>query len=215
MVIKALEIIGLAKKLIRIFLQDVKWKVKVAQSRPTFCNPMAYTVHGILQARILEWVAFPFSRGIFPTQELIPGLPYCRWILYQLSHHGCPRILQWVSYVFFRGSSCPRNWTGVSCTAGGFFTNWATREAHKMLVKVAQSSPTLQPHGLYSPWNSPGQNTGLGSLSLLQGIFPTQGLNPDLPHCRWILYRLRHQGNPMKQKWTLELAFTVFVFFFI
>ena len=48
-------------------------------------------------------------------------------------------------------------------------------------MKVAQSCPTLlQPHGLYSPWNSPGQNTGVGSLSLLQGIFPTQGLNPGL-----------------------------------
>ena len=45
-------------------------------------------------------------------------------------------------------------------------------------------------------WNSPGQNIGVGSLSLLQGIFPTQGLNPGLPHCRRILYRLSHQGNP-------------------
>jgi len=45
-------------------------------------------------------------------------------------------------------------------------------------------SDSLQPHGLYSPWNSPGQNTGVGSLSLLQGIFPSQGLNPGLPNCR-------------------------------
>ena len=51
-------------------------------------------------------------------------------------------------------------------------------------------SYSLQPHGLYSPWNSPGQNTGVGSLSLLQGIFPTQRSNPGLPHCRWILYQL-------------------------
>ena len=50
--------------------------------------------------------------------------------------------------------------------------------------------------GLYSPWNSPGRNTGMGSCSLLQGILPTQGLNPDLPHCRRILYQLSHQGNP-------------------
>ena len=49
-------------------------------------------------------------------------------------------------------------------------------------------SDSLQPHGLYSPWNSLGQNTGMGSLSLLQGIFPTQGSNPGLPHCRKILY---------------------------
>ena len=54
-------------------------------------------------------------------------------------------------------------------------------------------SDSLQPHGLYSPWNSPGHNIGVGSCSLLQGIFPTQGSNPDLPHCRWILYRLSHQ----------------------
>ena len=45
-------------------------------------------------------------------------------------------------------------------------------------------SDSLWPHGLYSPWNSPGQNTGVGSLSFLQRIFPTQGSNPGLPHCR-------------------------------
>ena len=55
-------------------------------------------------------------------------------------------------------------------------------------------SNSLQPHGLYSPWNFPGPNTGVGSLSLLQGIFPTQSLNPGLPHCRWILYQLSHKG---------------------
>ena len=53
-------------------------------------------------------------------------------------------------------------------------------------------SNSLRPHRLYRPWNSPGQNTGEGSLSLLQGIFPTQGSNPDLPHCRWILYQLSY-----------------------
>ena len=68
-------------------------------------------------------------QGIFPTQGWNPHLPHCRWILYQLSHHGSPRILEWVPYPFSRGSSQPRNWTGVSGTAGGFFTSWATREA--------------------------------------------------------------------------------------
>ena len=66
-------------------------KVKVAQLCPTLCDPMDYTVHRILQARILEWVASPFSRG----------------------------------------SSQPREWTQVSCIAGGFFTSWATREAQE------------------------------------------------------------------------------------
>ena len=57
-------------------------------------------------------------------------------------------------------------------------------------------SDSLRPHGLYRTWNSPGQNTGVGSCSLLQGIFPTQGLNPGLPHCRRILYQLSHNRSP-------------------
>ena len=52
-----------------------------------------------------------------------------------------------------------------------------------------------------TPWNSPGQNTRVGSLSLLQGIFPTQRLNPGLPHCRHILYQLSHKGNPRILEW--------------
>ena len=65
-------------------------EVKVTQSFLTLCDRMDYTGHGILQARILEWVAIPI----------------------------------------FRGSSQPRDWTQISRTAGGFFTSWATREAH-------------------------------------------------------------------------------------
>ena len=68
-------------------------------------------------------------QGIFPTQGSNPGLLHCKWILYQLSHKGSPRILEWVTYPFSRGSSQPRNWTEVSYIAGGFFTNWAIREA--------------------------------------------------------------------------------------
>ena len=66
---------------------------------------------------------------IFPTQGWNQGLPHCRQILYQLSHKGSPRILEQVDYLFSSGSSQPRNWTRVSCIAGGFFTNWAIREA--------------------------------------------------------------------------------------
>ena len=62
-------------------------------------------------------------------------------------------------------------------------------------------SDSSQPHRLYSSWNSPGQNTGVGSLSLLQGSFPTQGLNPGLPHCRQILYQLSHKGSPRIMEW--------------
>ena len=62
-----------------------------------------------------------------------------------------------------------------------------------MKVKVAQLCPTLRPLGIYSPWNSLGQNTGVGSLSVFHGLFPTQGSNPGLPHCMQILYQLSHK----------------------
>ena len=103
-------------------------KVKVTQSCPTLCD---HTVHGILQAWILEWVSCSLLQGIFPTQGSNPGLLHCRQILYQVSHKGSPRILEWVPYPFSSRSSQPRNWTGVSCIAGGFFTNWAMREAEE------------------------------------------------------------------------------------
>ena len=74
------------------------------------------------------------------------------------------------------------------------------RKALGRLKKESESrsvvSDSLRPHRLHSPWNSPSQNTGVGSIPLLQGIFPTQGSNPGLPHCRWVLYQLIHQGGP-------------------
>ena len=98
--------------------------------------------------------------------------------------------------------------------AGGFFTASATWEACLNITSSERPSPlgifkvdfplrtaqkkesesgsvlsdSLRPHGLYSPCNSPGQNTGVGSLSFLQGIFPTQGSNPGLLHCRQIFF---------------------------
>ena len=62
-------------------------------------------------------------------------------------------------------------------------------------------SDSLRPCGLFSPWNSPGQNTGVDSCSLLQGIFPTQGSNPGLLRGRQILYQLSHQGSPEILEW--------------
>ena len=61
----------------------------------------------------------------------------------------------------------------------------------------------LLPVRLLCPWNSPGHSTGVGSLSLLQGIFPTQGLNPGFLHCKWILYCLSHQGSPRILEWVV------------
>ena len=107
----------------------MKVKVRVAQLCPTLCDPMDYTVHdspgqntGVGSLSLLQ--------GTFPTQGSNPCLPHCRWILYQLSHKGSPRIQEGVAYPFSSRSSRPRNLTRVSCTAGGFCTNWAMREAH-------------------------------------------------------------------------------------
>ena len=66
-------------------------------------------------------------------------------------------------------------------------------------------SNSLWPHGLYSPWNSPGENARMGSFSLLQRIFPTQGSNPGLQYCRWILYQLSHrEAQPL---WDLNTQY--------
>ena len=73
-------------------------------------------------------------QGIFLTQGSNPGLPHYRWILYQVSHQGSPRILEWIAYPFSSGSSQPRNQTGVSFIAGRVFTSWATRETCVSLV---------------------------------------------------------------------------------
>ena len=77
-------------------------------------------------------------------------------------------------------------------------SQWSLQKSYKeyfnpsLINKESEShsvmSNSLWPHGLYSPWNFPGQNTGVSSLCLLQGIFPTQGSNPGLLHCRWIVY---------------------------
>ena len=83
--------------------------------------------------------------------------------------------------------------------ASGFFTTATTGEAYESESHSVVSDP-LWPYGLYSPWNS-GQNTGVGSLSLLQVIFPTQESHPGLQHCKWILYQLSHKGSPRILEW--------------
>ena len=83
------------------------------------------------------------------------------------------------------------HWSGLPCPPPGDLPN----------PGVESRSPTLQADSL--PSEPPGKpmNTGVGSLSLLQGIFPTQGLNWGLLHCRWILYQLSHKGSPRILEW--------------
>ena len=126
---------------------------EVAQSCPTLrdhmdCSLPVFSVHRIFQERVLEWDAIAFSRE----------------------------------------SSQHRDRTWVSCIAGRFFIVWSglpfpspMHESEKWKWSRSAMSDSLQPHGLQParllcPWNSPGQNTGVGSCSLLQGIFPTAAL---------------------------------------
>ena len=98
-----------------------------------------YTVRGILQARILEWVAFPFSRESSQPRGRTQVSCMAGGFFYQLSQQGSPRILEWVAFPFSRGSSQPRNWTGVSCMAGCLFTNWTMREDPGMTYVWSQN----------------------------------------------------------------------------
>ena len=90
----------------------------------------------VLQTRILEWVACP-PPGYIPNPGVEPRSPTLQAdFFYHLSHQGSSWILEWLSYPFSRGSSHPRNLTRVSCIADGFFTSWATREAHYFVNTV-------------------------------------------------------------------------------
>ena len=106
-----------------------KWKWKSLSSVWLFATP--WTIQFLELSKTEYWNGYSPSllQEIFPTQGSNPGLLHCRLILYQLNHKGSPRILEWVAYPLSRRSSRPRNQTGVSYTAGRFFTNWAIREA--------------------------------------------------------------------------------------
>ena len=107
-----------------------------------------------------------------------PALP-CSWFLCFVKFPGCTKFL-------------PPSWSSRRLIPLWGMSEW---------VKVAQSCPTLCNPMDYTVWNSPGQNTGVGSLSLLQGLFPTQGSNPGFLHCMWILFQLSYQRSPMGNTW--------------
>ena len=128
---------------------------------------MDYTVHRILQARILEWIAFPFSRGSSQPRD---------WTQFSCiaggfftgCHEGNPKILEWVAYPFSRDLPDPG---------------------------IELGSPAFQVDSLPAEPQEKPNNTGVGSLSFLQWIFLTQESNWGLLHSRWILYQLSYQGR--------------------
>ena len=111
------------------------------------------------------------------------------------------------------GFSTQEPWSGLPCPPPGDLPDPGIKSVSLLFPAMAAGSLPVVPlgkneckllnsvwlfatRGLYNPWNSPGQNTGVGSHFLLQRIFPTQGLNPGPPHCRQILYCLSQQGSP-------------------
>ena len=106
------------------FLHMWKWKLlSLVQLFVTPRNSLGQNI-GVGSLSLLQ--------GVFPTQGSNPGLPHCRWILYQLIHKGSSRILGWVTYPISRWSSQPRNRTRVFCIAGRVFTNWGIKEAYEI-----------------------------------------------------------------------------------
>ena len=92
------------------------------------CNLSGSSVHGILQARVLEWVAMPSLRGVFPTQEFKPSLMHCRWILYPLSHVGSPESILHLCSISFLSWELP-------CHYDAYFTLLGAWEAESLSLK--------------------------------------------------------------------------------
>ena len=106
----------LCEKLVFYFSVKVSHKKKKKSFSPVrLCNPMDYIVHGILQVRILEWVAFPLLQGIFPTQGSNPGLPHCWWILSTEQTINSGILFPYDTYQKTRLPPCGRNTLAYFC----------------------------------------------------------------------------------------------------
>ena len=186
--------------MINIYNQLALVKVKVTQSCPTLCDHMDYRVHGILQARILEWWPFP-SPGDLPNPGSNPSLPHCSQILYPLSHKESPRILEWIAYPFSSRSSRPKHQTGVSCITCGFFISLATREVWACILShfncvqlcttpwtVARQGPLLMGFSRQEHWSGwpcpPSEDLSDPGIEAISSVWQADALP------------LRHLGNP-------------------
>ena len=143
------------------------WKIKINSSFRFMTTVWVFTRSEVSEAKVSQLCLTLRSHGLWPTKFL------CLW-------NSPGKNTRWVAISFSRGFSPPRDGTQVFCIAGRFFTVWASKETWVFTkVKWNESRSvvfdSLRPHGLQCPWNTPGQNTGVGSLSLLQGIFPIQG----------------------------------------
>ena len=185
----------------------------VTQSCVTLCEPKdcslpGSSIHGTSQARILECAAMLYSRGSFQPRDRthasctgrqilshwatweVPGWRCCAWSLRHVWLFMTP-WLQPARLLCPWGFSKQEYWSGLPCPTPGDLPDSG----------VEPRSPTLKADSLLIELPRKLKNTGVGSLSLLQGIFPTQESNQDLLYYRWILYQLRYQGSPIG--WTV------------
>ena len=173
-------------------------------SHVQLCNPIDYKVHGILQARILEWVSLSFLQGIFPTQGSNPGLPHCRWILSQLSHKGNPRILERAAYPFLQ-------WLFPTQEL-----NWGLLHCRWILYQLSyQGSQNTGVSRVAVPFSSqPRDQTMVSFIASYQlshkgsprivewlaylspGDLLDTGIGLGLLHCRWIFLPTVLSGKP-------------------
>ena len=165
-------------------------------------NELDYIVHGILQARILEWVAFPFSRGSSQPRDQT-----------QVSHIAGRSFTSWATreaHILSESSSenrldiYPESRQNYSLKRDMYpYVHSCTihNSQEDMKVKVTSlrhvwlsATPWTVLASLLHPWDFPGKITRVGCHFLLQVIFPTQGSNPGLLHCKQTLYHLSHKG---------------------
>ena len=138
---------------------------------------------------------------LVPWPGIEPGPPAS--VVWCLSHWTTKEIPELLEYVHLCLSSHLETFlANILCHCPCLFllgSNYTVCVCMGVTLVMANS---LQPHGLeparpLCPWDFPSENTGVGCHSLLQGIFPTQGLNPGFPHCRQTPYHLSHQGSPL------------------
>ena len=166
-------------------------------------SPPGSSIHGIFQAKILECIDMSSSRGFSRPGDwthICLCVLNCRWILYPLSYLGSPQVIKkkkkkirhWAEFCPWGSFPTPTLNNDKRCWSFKIYSEIRQINGVKCLnVKVAQFCLILcDPKEFSRPehWSV--------SLSLLQGIFPTQRSNPGLPHCRWILYQLSHKGSP-------------------
>ena len=181
------------------------------------CSLPGSSVHGDSPVKNIGVGCYALLQGIFPAQGSNPDLPHCRWILYWLNHQGSP-LGVFCAVLCLVTQSCPTLCDPMDCKPARLLCPWGfSRQEYWSGLPcpppgelpnpgIKPRSPALQADSLPSEPQRKPKNTGMSSLSLLQGIFPTQGSNPDLPHCRRILYQLSHQASSVTYLFLSEVS---------